>query len=307
MDTIAIVWLLQPDTGANRPGRGYGLTVATAGLRGGELHIEKHFPLPSEHGWRPCRRGASETLGLFGGVENEAQGIISEAVERNLSDLITMCCTTIVERLHSFQTSLHDRAALRKHVLIQGPVLPKTAGRLASFRFPREIRFGWLSPDTPFEWLDSYYFLQLFRGPAPVGLETLPWEEEKLLLEEPIRDQERVFLLEYLDVFRARKVPQEFVDATSNVATRKWFTSDTPLPLSFQLASLLLKLHSEWPSPAADPIGFVGQLADAALVSDRAGLEAAVRKAVGAPAKHKDLSDSQMATVLTSIETFCAR
>lgn len=81
--------------------------------------------------------GASETIGLIGGVRNSQLAAYSEAVERAVGDVLTM---TICDILSS--------ASPDTRILLLGPAFPKLIGRICSLHPPSFVQFGWILPQS---------------------------------------------------------------------------------------------------------------------------------------------------------------
>src|ERR1043165_2782252 len=142
MDVYGILWRLTPLPAQNAfPGE-YELIVLLVGPRRSPSKCEwpfvirKRFCYNESYGWRPVPHGASETLGLLGGIRSESQAIISESIERNIADLMTMCLADLLHMLEP--TTLIARSDTKYLLIAQGPALPKAVGRFASLRPDRK-------------------------------------------------------------------------------------------------------------------------------------------------------------------------
>ena len=132
-----------------------------------------HFALPAINGFVLERLGASETRGLFGGVENQRQKLYSEACERAIGEVLTITFCEILG-LHE-----NDEAAT---VIIFGPALPKVVGRFAHLRPPVNLGVVWVCPKPFPEWIAERANEVLLFPPYSPSNETEGWEDEPLVV-----------------------------------------------------------------------------------------------------------------------------
>ncbi|MBD0372150.1 MAG: hypothetical protein ICV60_15015 [Pyrinomonadaceae bacterium] len=133
-----------------------------------------HFALPSVDGFILERLGASETRGLFGGVENQRQKLYSEACERAIGEVLTI---TLCEILGAGES---DKPT---SVIIFGPALPKVVGRFAHLRPPVNYNILWVCPKPFPEWIAERANEVLLFPPYSSSVnDTEGWEDEPLVV-----------------------------------------------------------------------------------------------------------------------------
>ena len=130
------------------------------------------FSFPKVDGFQRRRFGASEVIGLFGGVKNERHFQYSEAAERAIGDVLT---TTLCEFADG------NRLASDTDIIIFGPAFPKVVGRLASLRLPTEIVVHWVCPNPFPKWIaegtsEASMLPRYSSAPAEA------WEDEPLVV-----------------------------------------------------------------------------------------------------------------------------
>jgi len=115
----------------------------------GEVFVPRHylFAVPEVDGGGLGGFGASQTVGLMGGVANERAAVVSEHCERAVGDVLTrataLALGDVLKRIG------RNRKAL---VLFLGPAFPKLVGRLASLRLPRDLVVAWVTHPTIEGW-----------------------------------------------------------------------------------------------------------------------------------------------------------
>ena len=121
LDLFGLVWKFEFLPQPISSGR-YRVTVVLAGPNLENEDVRRPvvrtgvFQFPTERGWEPRTYGASETLGLLGGVENSVQRLRSEALERNVSDLATLALMELLRRTGGSSVSGLWQARLRRYL-----------------------------------------------------------------------------------------------------------------------------------------------------------------------------------------------
>lgn len=132
------------------------------------------FSYQSADGFMVEKLGASETRGLFGGVENQRQKIYSEACERAIGEVLTISLCEILDG----QDNEGDVS-----VIILGPALPKVVGRFASLRPPSNVNIIWVCPNPFPEWIAERANEVLLVPAYPSELSIVNgWEDEALVV-----------------------------------------------------------------------------------------------------------------------------
>lgn len=184
----------------------------------------------------PKRLGASETLGIFGGVSDAEQAILSEVTERNIGDLVVWLLSHCTDEL-----ARERPAAETPVVLILGPPLPKVVGRIASIRLPRSVHIAWVYTFPPPKWFASFpgWATALRAGHQPARL----WMEDELIIEERRILQNVEYRVAWLNQY----VDYENVYGTDwvnellggRLVTVPWSSGDPGLPELLRFSMLL--------------------------------------------------------------------
>lgn len=192
------------------------------------------YEIPGSIPHGPRRLGASETLGIFGGVEDSAQKDLSEVVERNIGDALTL---SVMQFLARHRQSITD-GTLRR-LLVLGPPMPKMLGRFASLRMPRSLGVGWFYCFPPPEWLSSFPGWSIVSR-AGHHLSRL-WMEDELVVE----DYRIVDGVEYRVAWMNQYVGYENVysdnwmeSVVDNLTPTPWVDTSVKLPRVLALAAL---------------------------------------------------------------------
>lgn len=180
------------------------------------------------------RAGAAETLGIYGGMPDEAQRTLSEVVERNIGDVMVSTLTQFVLEVGV----PHFRSG--KHLLIVlGYPLPKVIGRFASLRLPRTLQVAWLYCFPPPAWLAIFPGWQVVSK-ARRFESRVCGEDELVVQEKCVRDE-----TEYWVSWMNQYVSYESVHATSimddvlhELAQAPWIDRTSRLPSVLSVASL---------------------------------------------------------------------
>jgi len=160
----------------------------------------------------------SETRGIVGGVPQRILAAQSEAIERAISDAVTICFSQILD--------LNADVGL---FLIPGPALPKTLGRLLSFRPEEDTTIAWISRNAErTDQLTSPFSWQLTRAMA--------WEPEGLLNSFTYPDHRPQWTIEFADLGESVKRAQL---VTSTLESRSLVRGTTPRQLMFPQDMLL--------------------------------------------------------------------
>ena len=154
------------------------------------------FPFETDGGYSGEMFGASNTHGMFGGVEHESQRAYSAECERSIGDLLTcLICET-----------LENGSTRNQSYFVFGPSFPKIVGRLASLRLSKEVEVDWICPQPLPRWVaegvDDASLLRRYRH----GRSTESWEEEALIAasEFVLKDQSR-YIVQRLQMWHQRK------------------------------------------------------------------------------------------------------
>lgn len=180
------------------------------------------YEVPESLPHGPRRLGASETLGIFGGVEDSAQRSLSEVVERNIGDSLTLA---MMRLLMENKKMLVD--GKQRRLLVLGPPIPKVIGRFASLRMPQSLGVGWFYCFPPPEWLASFPGWSIVSR-AGHHLSRL-WMEDELVIEDysivdgveyrvawmnQYIEYDNVYATDWLDAAVGRLSPTPWVDAS---------------------------------------------------------------------------------------------
>lgn len=192
------------------------------------------YEVPESVPHGPRRLGASETLGIFGGVEDSAQSILSEVVERNIGDVLTLA---LMQLLLSLKRTLMD--GKQRKLLVLGPPIPKVIGRFASLRVPSSLGIGWFYCFPPPEWLASFPGWSIVSR-AGHHLSRL-WMEDELVVEDyRIVDgvEYRIaWMNQYID-FHNVYSDQWIDNAVDKLSPSPWVDAGVRLPPLLALAAL---------------------------------------------------------------------
>ena len=91
-------------------------------------------PMPDPNRYIEGPHGTYETIGLLGGVLQRLAAAQSEAVERAISDGLTLALAQML-----------DLEQGSKLIIIPGPPFPKSVGRFLSLRPPQNTIIAWVS------------------------------------------------------------------------------------------------------------------------------------------------------------------
>jgi hypothetical protein len=192
------------------------------------------YEVPESLPHGPKRLGASETLGIFGGVDDLAQRTLSEVIERNIGDALTLALMQFILRNRKI---LEDGIARR--LLVLGPPIPKVIGRFASLRLPKSLGIGWFYCFPPPEWLASFPGWSVVSR-AGHHLSRL-WMEDELVIE----DFEIIEGVEYRIAWMNQYIDYENVytedwvkSIVSDLMPTPWVDTSVQLPPVLSLASL---------------------------------------------------------------------
>jgi len=134
------------------------------------------FEMPESEGFRSRRFGASQTWGVWGGIEDKRLRRLSEAVERAIGDVLTVTVSQILDKCD------YEEKAL---ILILGPALPKVAGRFESLRPPKTKQIIWVCPTPIPDWIGWFeaqeHILPSYPSWKDASLSE-GWEEEPVLV-----------------------------------------------------------------------------------------------------------------------------
>lgn len=153
--------------------------VASRNDQRGHVRLPRtwHFPFRSVDGFMIERLGASETRGLFGGVENQRQKMYSEVCERAIGEVLTATFCEIMDNMDAADGSVN--------VIIFGQAFPKVVGRFASLRPPSNVNVMWVCPRLFPEWIAKRVNAvpvvpaHQFQSPIKAGES---WEDESLVV-----------------------------------------------------------------------------------------------------------------------------
>lgn len=194
--------------------------------------FQYRVPELGPHG--PRRLGASETLGIFGGVADPTQEAISETVERNIGDILTFALVQLLERVRLKGSGIGPR-----RLLVLGPPIPKVVGRLASLRVPRQFKIGWFHCFPAPKWLSS------FPGWSVVSRaghhSSRLWMEDELVVEDFVVLGDTEFRIAWLNQYVCYEAVYDnhWVEAaTKDLFVAPWVDSSSKVPPVLALASL---------------------------------------------------------------------
>lgn len=254
------------------------------GDRGEVVHegvLSYRLPRTAPRG--PKRIGASETLGVFGGIEDRGQAIVSAIAERNIGDLTVYL---VSEALATSPGLATERSVL----MIFGPPLPKVVGRLASLRFPRSLSVCWLYAFPGSDWFDVFpgWTIASRTGHQPSKL----WMEDEIIVEDSPSPRDAEYRVAWLNqfvsyesVYEAAWVREFLNDPTDT----PWAGKDIDVPSVLALSMLLTlgarRLACGWTRPKSGVVAR-DQLAGAFL-----GLENAMPTRAEMAAKVQRVDD----------------
>jgi hypothetical protein len=192
------------------------------------------YEIPEAVARAPRRLGASETVGIFGGVDDPAQKMLSEVIERNIGDALTL---SIMQFLLDRGRALVEGS--NRRLLVLGPPIPKVIGRFASLRIPRALKVGWFYCFPPPEWLSSFpgWSIVARSGHHSSRL----WMEDDLVIEDYWIDnavEYRVaWMNQYIDYANVHS-EKWLAIISSDLRPTPWVDSSVSLPPVLSLAAL---------------------------------------------------------------------
>jgi len=181
MNVYGIVWKLQiiPEVQSIRSNHTFKISVCyvqTIEGKRGFLRTPRtwFFTSDSINGFKTEKFGASQTRGIFGGVENVRQRVFSEVAERAIGDSLTVVLSEILARSEN-----------ETRVEIFGPALPKIVGRFASLRPRSNVKICWVCPTIFPDWI-AERANEVLVIPRYVSLDSSldheSWEDEPLIV-----------------------------------------------------------------------------------------------------------------------------
>jgi len=199
-------------------------SCTNASFRRVRTPLHWRLPVPESPARVPTPFGASETLGIFGGKQDRAKHLLSEAVERAIGDCTLFLLLEILEENQ-------DRPAV---VHVSGPAFPKAVGRIAAIRPPRQVSILWVTPNpcSPFIFGAGCDPLAIIP-PYPVlskgdhGSE--PWEDEPLVTGARIERCGSELIIQKLQMWNAQATTSSLQPLLDETKESEWAkdSSDT--------------------------------------------------------------------------------
>lgn len=185
-------------------------------------------------GWASENADASSVYGILGGIGDEAQALVSEAVERNIADLITHAVC-----VWSDTPSKVKGATEEGPIWILGPAFPKLIGRIASLRLPSSPGIYWFTPNPLPDWYAEYsstYRMRPGSAESRSATSEAPFLDEDSLLHTLSTPPPRQCLIQRLSL--SDKV--ENADEQPALGPSSWTGSEAELPNPLRLPTLVL-------------------------------------------------------------------
>jgi hypothetical protein len=216
------------------------------------------FIISAMDGFMLQRFGASETRGLFGGIEDQSQKSYSEASERAIGEVMTVLLCEILdgEEKDAYKKSkLNDTKLDDIYVMIFGPALPKVAGRFASLRPPSNINILWICPKPFPKWLadkanetllvpDYNFFSESYNKEG--------WEDDPLIKgfnrKLNADNEDQVCSIQYFNLYTERETSiQNLEEASKGYGWLKDKLAEALLPREIVSANEQVSEHIEKP------------------------------------------------------------